>query len=149
VARRNFTDTLLRSSMVFSEFDLVNIYLPDGTLVPLPHPLGSPEGERLACCMIYCLRPFRECAALTCDVESLRGNVFLQTIHFISNLKTPFPQNYHPGSCEAALPILKHLSEMSYRPKDLVQRALKEYMAGGCFALSVLLTPVVFKCNML
>lgn len=54
VARRNFTDTLLRSSMVFSEFELVNIYLPDGTLVPLPHPLGSPEGEivRLLSCMV-------------------------------------------------------------------------------------------------
>ena len=43
-ARVAFTDALLRSSLVFNELELIKIYLPDGTLVPLPYPLGSPEG---------------------------------------------------------------------------------------------------------
>ena len=34
------------------------------------------------------------------------------------------------GSCEAALPLLKYLAEMSYRPKDVTSRALKQYMKG-------------------
>lgn len=40
-------------------------------------------------------------------------------------------QTYHTGSCQAALPLLKHLAEMSYRPKDLTRRALKEYLRGA------------------
>ena len=38
------------------------------------------------------------------------------------------------GACQAALPLLKHIAEMSYRPRDLTARALKEYLRGDNWA---------------
>ena len=57
-------------------------------------------------------------------------------------LPSPFPAQRRVGeaelerdrsyesSCEAALPLLKHIAEMSYRGRDLARAALKAYMKG-------------------
>lgn len=73
----DIAEELLTPSAFFSSFHVFRVYLPDGTVVPLPYPLGSSE-----------------------------------------------------GSCEAALPILKFLAEMSYRTKDLTRKALAKYIEG-------------------
>lgn len=39
-----FTDALLQGSQVFNEFELIKVFLPDGSIVPLPYPLGNPSG---------------------------------------------------------------------------------------------------------
>lgn len=70
-------DSLLHSSLVFDAFELIKVYLPGGEVVPLPYPLGNPD-----------------------------------------------------GACEAALPLLKHMAEMSYRPRDVIARANRMYLRG-------------------
>lgn len=51
-ARRNYTDSLLKSSLVFNEFELIKIYMADGSIVPLPYPLGNQEGEHMINCFL-------------------------------------------------------------------------------------------------
>ena len=77
MSEHNSSDSLLYASPFFTDFNYIRIFLSDGTLVPLPYPLGSDD-----------------------------------------------------GSCEAALPLLKLLSEMSYRTKDTTRNAIKEYIQG-------------------
>jgi hypothetical protein len=46
----NLTDALLRSitgARSIADPELLKIYLPDGAIVPLPYPLGSPDGRSL------------------------------------------------------------------------------------------------------
>jgi hypothetical protein len=40
----NETDLLLHSSPYFTDFDFIRVYLPDGSIAPLPFPLGSTDG---------------------------------------------------------------------------------------------------------
>jgi hypothetical protein len=94
-------DALLHSSMVFDAFELIKIYLADGSVVPLPYPLGNPEGER---------------SWFHCDCNQMRAS------HSDTCMRA--------GACEAALPLLKHIAEMSYRPKDVTSRALRHFMKG-------------------
>lgn len=51
-------------------------------------------------------------------------------LHFYVGAKLvhmPHPLGSYDGSCEAALVMMKYLSEMSYRPNDLMKAALIEY----------------------
>jgi hypothetical protein len=77
MSEHNSSDSLLYASPFFTDFNYIRIFLSDGTLIPLPYPLGSDD-----------------------------------------------------GSCEAALPLLKLLAEMSYRTKDTTRNAIKEYIQG-------------------
>ena len=49
-------------------------------------------------------------------------------------VELPYPVGSSTGSCEAALPLLKHLAEMSYRTKDTTSKALQLYMKGDVWA---------------
>lgn len=42
-------DALLHSSLVFDAFELIKIYLPGGSVIPLPYPLGNPAGGCATC----------------------------------------------------------------------------------------------------
>ena len=44
IVSTNETDLLLYSSPYFTNFDFIRVFLPDGSIVPLPFPLGSTEG---------------------------------------------------------------------------------------------------------
>lgn len=48
----------------------------------------------------------------------------------------PFPLGSVQGSCQAALPLLRHLAQKSYRPKDLIHIGMQEYLQGS-YASSV------------
>jgi TPR repeat protein len=97
-------DALLRNSLVFDEFELIKIYLSNGQVVPMPYPLGNPAG---APTRVRLMRKSVVVTTLTLDILSMCA-----------------------GSCEAALPLLKHIAEMSYRPKDVTSQALKKYIKG-------------------
>lgn len=59
--------------------------------------------------------------------ESLPMKVFLPDG---TRVALPFPLWAEEGRCEAAIPLLKYLAEMSYRPRDLCREGLEEYLGG-------------------
>ena len=49
------------------------------------------------------------------------------TVHLQVAVQLPHPLE---SSCQAALPLLKHLAEMNYRSNDLMRAGLKAYLMG-------------------
>ena len=56
------------------------------------------------------------------------------TVHLQVAVQLPHPLE---SSCQAALPLLKHLAEMNYRSNDLMRAGLKAYLMGDLWEVCV------------